>query len=65
MVIISESLGETTKVSMIVSFIINLVLSGPMDFLWGFLNSLQILTYLPLIDVMMPANAYQMFLVMK
>ena len=58
MISLNDNMTETTKVSMILSFIINLFLSGPIDFLWGLINTLQIVMHFPLIHVMMPANAY-------
>ena len=63
MISLTGSLAETTSVSIIISFLVNLFMSGPMDFLWGLVNTLQIVSHFPLIDVMMPANAYQLFII--
>ena len=58
---ISDSASDTTKISLVFSVISNLVMSGPMDFIWGLVNSLQIVTHYPLVNVMMPSNAYNLF----
>ena len=59
---LSDSITGATKVSLVTSLMINLMLSGPMYFLWGLVNSLQIVTHFPLISVMMPSNAYHLLL---
>ena len=59
----SEHAVDFTNVSLVSSFLVNLVLSGPMSLLWGLVNSLQIVTHFPLISVMMPSNAYKLLIV--
>ena len=61
---LSESAAVVIKVSLMTSFVGNLVLAGPLNLLWGFVNSLQIVTHFPLINVMMPSNAYQLLLIL-
>jgi hypothetical protein len=39
------------------NFAANLILSGSLSLLWGMINALQIIAHLPLLMVMMPANA--------
>ena len=36
-------------------------MQGSISFLWGIINSLQILSYFPLINLAMPANAHLFF----
>ena len=60
----SEGLGTATSTAIVGNFVINVVLSGTMNLLWGMLHAMQMLSYLPLINVMMPANALIMFQVM-
>lgn len=59
---LAESTTDAAKLSLVASFLVNVVLSGPMDLLWCLINSLQIVTQYPLINVMMPSNAYQLIL---
>jgi hypothetical protein len=41
---------------MLISFLINLVLSGAMTFLVGWINSLQLIIHLPMMMILIPAN---------
>ena len=36
----TETVTETTKVSLVLSLSANLIMSGPVDLLWGLINSL-------------------------
>ena len=56
-----ESFGNFSNAAMIGNFATNLFLSGAMTYLWGLLNSLQIVAHFPLINIMMPANAQMIF----
>lgn len=52
--------GDLTDISqgcLVANFAINIVLSGAMYLLWGLLHSLQIVSYFPLVNIMMPSNA--------
>ena len=59
---LGDSVVGVAKVTLVTSFVLNLVLSGPLQLLWALINSLQIVTHFPLISVMMPSNAYTMLL---
>ena len=58
---VTEGMGTATKTAIVGNFAVNLILSGAMNLLWGLLHAMQILAYLPLFNVMMPANAQYMF----
>ena len=50
--------GKTTLVS---TFIVNLIVSGALNYLWSMVNCLQIVAHYPLINVLMPANCKDIF----
>ena len=56
-----EGFGDFTNAAVVGNFAMNLLLSGTMTYLWGLLNSLQIVAHFPLINLMMPANAQMVF----
>ena len=58
---ITGNVGDATNVSLFGNFLMNLLLSGAMNLLWGFLHALQIVSHFPLVSVMMPANAQLVF----
>ena len=58
---LSGSFGDLTNASLFGNFLMNLLLSGAMNLLWGFLHALQIVSHFPLVSVMMPANAQLVF----
>ena len=45
------------------NWMLNYLMQGSITFLWGLINCLQILSYLPLINVAMPANAHIVFMI--
>lgn len=49
--------GGSSKTSIVTNFIVNLLLSGSMSQLWGMINGLQIVAYMPLFKVKVPGNA--------
>ena len=56
-----STVGDFTNVVVVGNFMLNLLLSGTMTFIWGLLNSLQVVSHFPLINIMMPANAQYTF----
>ena len=46
------------------SFVVNILLAGSLSLLWGLINSLQLVTHFPLINVIFPTNAKTYFGVM-
>ena len=43
---------------------LNLFTQGPISFIWGLINYLQVLTYFPLVNVAFPANVHFVFMIM-
>ena len=52
----TTAFDAVSKTAIVSNFVINILIAGPLNLLWGMIHSLQILTHLPLINVMMPAN---------
>ena len=46
---------------MLISFSINLVLSGAMTYLVGWINALQLIIHLPMMMILIPANVSMFF----
>lgn len=57
----SGGFGNFTNASLVGNFLVNLLLSGAMNLLWGLLHALQIVAHFPLINLMMPGNAQFLF----
>ena len=57
----TEGMGNFTNASLVSNFVVNLLLSGAMNLLWGLLHAMQIVAHFPLVNVMFPANAYMLF----
>ena len=53
----------TSQTSLASNFIANLVISGTLNYLWGMINSLQIVAHFPMINVLMPANCQVVFMI--
>ena len=58
---LNGSLGNFANGALIGNFLMNLLLSGAMNFLWGMLHAMQIVAHFPLINIMMPPNAQMLF----
>jgi hypothetical protein len=41
----------------VASLVVNLLMSSSLQFLWGMLNSLQLIVHVPLFNLYLPANA--------
>ena len=54
---LSDNMGNVANVTIISNFAVNLLLSGAMNLLWGLLHSMQIIAYMPLLNVAFPANS--------
>jgi hypothetical protein len=52
------------KGSLIGSFILNLFIAGSLSRLLGFINSLQLILHLPIMNIKIPANALSFFQIM-
>ena len=52
----AETVEDILTTSIVLSFILNLLLSGVMSQLWNIFNTLQIILLLPHLAVLMPAN---------
>ena len=46
---------------MLISFAINLILSGAMTYLVGWINSLQLIIHLPMMMILIPPNVSMFF----
>jgi len=57
----TESLEGGVSKTVIGNFIINVVLSGSLQYLWGLINALQIVFHLPGNSVDMPANTKMVY----
>ena len=55
---VSEGVAE---VALVQNFVGNVALSGGLNYLWGCVNCLQIVAHFPMINVLMPANAQELF----
>ena len=44
------------KSGVIINFVVNMVLSGSLQFIWGMINSLQIVFHIPGCSIKMPGN---------
>mmetsp|Transcript_6152 Transcript_6152/g.9892 ORF Transcript_6152/g.9892 Transcript_6152/m.9892 type:complete len:366 (+) Transcript_6152:3401-4498(+) len=60
----AEATKTSMKGAMIGSFAINFILAGVLNLLLGMVNSLQIIIHLPIMSVVIPANALTMFLIL-
>ena len=56
-----ETSQSITTAVLVGDFFGNLLLSGPMTFLWGMLNCMQIVSHFDLVNIMMPSNAQYLF----
>ena len=64
----TEALGSAVNVldnagkgALISNLIVNVMISGALNLLWGMINSLQIIAHFPLVNVIMPANCQLVF----
>ena len=57
----SEQGSSGLKGMMIISFCINLILSGAMSYMVGWINSLQLIIHLPMLMTLIPANVASFF----
>ena len=53
-----------TSTAIISNFLINLLISGSLNLLWGMINCLQIISHFPLVNVLVPANCQLLFGIM-
>ena len=61
---VSENLKDVSNTISVSSAAINLFTQGPITFIWGLINCIQVLSYFPLINVAMPANMHFVFMIM-
>lgn len=53
----TSTAGAAGNTIVVGNVVVNLFLSGSLSLLWGMINALQIIANIPLLQVMMPANA--------
>ena len=51
----------TMQTALVSNFVINMVITGALNYLWGMVRCLQIIAYFSIISVMMPANSLTLF----
>ena len=61
---ISENLKDVSNTISFSSMTLNMFTNGPISIIWGLINCLQILSYFPLVNVAMPANMQNVFMIM-
>lgn len=61
----TEALGQvlsiTTTTLAVGSFALNLILAASLNYLWGMINTLQLIAHVPLFKLQFPANAAFMY----
>ena len=59
-----EIVGLTARVTVTAmaasSFILTLILSTSLNLIWGLINALQIIVFMPMLNVYFPANAFSL-----
>jgi len=53
----AAAVGTAMTATVVVSVTINFLLSASLSFLWGMLNTLQLIVHLPLFSIVFPSNA--------
>jgi len=61
LVTVADSLDKSMQSSVWGNFAANLLLSGSLQYLWGMINSLQIVFHMPGIAVNLPGNAKMIY----
>ena len=57
----TQTFKRTIQTSVVCNFLVNLILSGSLQYLWGMINSLQIVFHFPGNSIEMPANAMMVY----
>ena len=52
----SEDMKGGMKSGVLINFCVNIVLSGSLQYIWGMINSLQIVFHMPGCNVKLPGN---------
>ena len=60
-VAVSDGMGTLVGTTLVSSYFINFLLEGTMHLLWGLIHCLQIVAHYPMLDIMLPSNAHQVF----
>jgi len=55
------TLDNSLQGTVIGNFVVNVMLSGSLQYLWGMINALQIVFHLPGISVNMPSNSKMIY----
>ena len=61
----TEAMKGALIAVMISNFALNIALSGSLNLLWGLLNTLQLLSHVPLLKINFPANAKTLFVMIN
>ena len=60
-VAVSDGIGTLVSTTLVGSYTINFAFQGTMHLLWGLIHCLQIVAHYPMLDIMLPSNAHQVF----
>lgn len=60
-VAVSDGVGALARTTLFGNYIIHIVFSGAMHFLWGLIHCLQIVAHYSMLDINMPSNAHHIF----
>lgn len=60
-VAVSDGVGALARTTLFGNYIIHIVFSGAMHFLWGLIHCLQIVAHYSMLDINMPSNAHHTF----
>jgi len=52
-----STVGSSVQGTVLTNFVVNLLLSGSLQYIWGMINSLQIVFHMPGCAVNLPGNA--------
>jgi len=55
---ISRATDINGKTFIVSNFFMNLLFSSSLNILWSFVNALQIIVFLPLVNLSLPVNSY-------
>ena len=54
-------MNTVSKVMTVGTFFVNLALASSLSYLWGLINGIQIISYLPFFNTMVPANVISFY----
>ena len=58
---LTRAINIGAQTAFVSNFAANVLVSSTLNYLWGFVHVMQIITHFPLINVLMPANCQELF----